>query len=77
MVGGLSLLLSFQKERGLDRISIFRGWLIAKMGCSFYIKNRLKYKIFNDKKSLKTKIFFSVITKNLNWKKKLYGPFYG
>ena len=28
---------------------------------------KLKSEIFNDKKSLKTKKFFSLITKNLNW----------
>ena len=38
-----------------------------KEGCSFYIKNKLKSEILNDKKSLKPKIIFSVITKNLNW----------
>ena len=26
-------------------------------GCSFYIKNKLKSEIYNDKKSLKTKMF--------------------
>ena len=36
--------------------------------CSFSIKNKPKSEIFNDKKSLQTKMFFSVITKNLNWK---------
>ena len=35
--------------------------------CTFYIKHKLKSVIFNDKKSLWTKMFFSVITKNLNW----------
>ena len=34
--------------------------------CSFYIKNKLKSETFNDKKSLSTIMFFSVITKNLN-----------
>ena len=52
----MSLQPNFQKGE-LDRISIFRG------GCNFYIKNKLKFEIFNDKKSL----FFSVITKNVNW----------
>ena len=32
-------------------------------GCNFYIKSE----IFSDKKSLQTKIFFSVITTNSNW----------
>ena len=36
-------------------------------GCSFYKKQQLKFEIFNEKKSLETKIFFSVITKNQNW----------
>ena len=36
-------------------------------GIQFYITNKLKSEIFNDKKSLYTKIFFSVITKNLIW----------
>ena len=34
---------------------------------SFQIKNKPNSEIFNDKKSLYTKMFFSVITKNLNW----------
>ena len=33
-------------------------------GCSFYIK-KIKSQIFNDKKSLPTKMFFFVTTKNL------------
>ena len=36
-------------------------------GCCFYIKNAQKSGIFIDKKSLYTKMFFSVITKNINW----------
>ena len=31
-------------------------------------KNKLKSEIFKDKKSLRTKLFLSVLTKNLNWK---------
>ena len=45
--------------RGLDRTSTFRGGLLGKRritffkgGCNFYIKNKLKFEIFNDKKSL-------------------------
>ena len=34
--------------------------------CSFYIKNKVKSEIFNDKKSF-TKMFFSAIAKNLDW----------
>ena len=37
------------------------------MGCNFYKINKLKSEIFNSKKSLETKIFFSVITNNANW----------
>ena len=32
-----------------------------------HIKNELKSEIFNDKKSLQAKVFFSVMTKNSNW----------
>ena len=32
----------------------------------FYIKNKLKSEIFNDTKSLKRRLFFSVISKNFN-----------
>ena len=31
------------------------------------LKNKLKSEIFHDKKSLETKMFFSVTTKNSNW----------
>ena len=44
-----------------------RGGDFFQEGCSFYIKNKLKSQIFNDKKSLSAKMFFSVATKNLNW----------
>ena len=40
------------------------GWPLPG-GCS-YIKNKLKSEIFNDKKSLQTEIFLSVVRKNLN-----------
>ena len=52
---------------------VFRGGLLVKWGslfsggCSFYIKNKLKSEIFNNNKSLETKMFFSILTKNLNW----------
>ena len=46
---------------GKDRGDFFQG------GCSFYIKNKLKSEIFNDKKGLLTKMFLPLITKNLNW----------
>ena len=74
--GGLSFWPNFQKGvGGFHRISIFRGgcwerggWLFLGegRGCSFYIKNKLKSEIFNKKKSLQTRMFFSVITKNFN-----------
>ena len=56
---GLSLLPYFLNG-GLDRISVFRGELLGKMGvnffrggCGFYIKSKLKSEIFNDKKVYK------------------------
>ena len=59
--GGLSFLLNFQKC-GLDKTSNLIGRLLGKRewffsgdsgrGCNFHIKNKLKSKIFNDKKSL-------------------------
>ena len=38
-------------------------------GCSFYIKNKLKSQVFNNKKSLSVyqQKHLSVTTKNLNW----------
>ena len=36
-------------------------------GAVFFIKNKLKPDMFNDKKLYKTKMFFSATTKNLNW----------
>ena len=62
------------KKRGLDRTSTFTGWLLGKRGwfvsggegCYFHQK-KLKSEIFNDKKVYKQK-YFSVITKNSNWK---------
>ena len=40
---------------------------LSSGGCSFYIKNKLKCGVFNEKKVYKQKMFFFVITKNLNW----------
>ena len=58
-------------KRGLDRISIFReGLLGMRRGegeVPVLLKNKLLSEMFNEKKSLSTKIFFSTITKNLNW----------
>ena len=47
--------------RGHDLLELSQG------GTSFYIKNKLKLEISNDKKVYTQKRFFSVITKNLNW----------
>ena len=62
------------KKRGLDKISTFREELLGKRrvtffkgDCNFHIKNKLKSEIFNDKKCLSAKIFFSIITQNSNW----------
>ena len=47
-------------------ISTFRGDDFFQGGCPFYIKNKLKSEIFNNKKKFINKNVFSVITKNLN-----------
>ena len=73
--GELSLQPNFQKGGGggVDRASTFRGGFLEKSGwffseaLPFSHKNKLKSEIFNDKKSLLAKIFFSAITKNSNW----------
>ena len=45
--------------------------IAGKEGVKFFwgvaLKNKLKSEIFHDKKSLETKMFFSVTTKNSNW----------
>ena len=41
------------------------GWPFSG-GCSFYIKNKVKFQLFNSKKSLLTETFSSAVTKNLN-----------
>ena len=56
--GVLDLPPNFQKGgEGLGMISTFRGGVGGKEGgdfffCNFYIKDKLKSEIFNDKKSL-------------------------
>ena len=55
----------FSKRGGLVGTSTFRGGLLGKRGMQFSQKN-LKSEIFNDRKRLQAKIFFSVITKNSN-----------
>ena len=43
-----------------------RGVTFFREGCNCHIKNKLKSEMFNDKKGLQAKIFFSVMTKNSN-----------
>ena len=69
--GGLNL-PKFQKGAWQD-LNFWLG-LVGKRGvtflrgdCNFYIENKLKSEIFNDKKFWKTKMFFCVITKNSSW----------
>ena len=53
----LSLLPNFQEGKGewawqSFNVLIFRGGDVFQGDCSFYIKDKLKFEIFNDKKSL-------------------------
>ena len=63
----------FSKRGGLTGSQLLergcweRGGEFFQRGCNCHLKNKLKSEIFNDKKSLKAKIFFSVTTKNSNW----------
>ena len=50
----------FEDVAGKEGVTFFRRVQ------SFYIKNKLKSEIFNNKKSIGTKIFFYVITKTLS-----------
>ena len=43
-----------------------KGVTFLRGGCNFYIKNKLKSDILNEKKGCKQKNF-SAITKNSNW----------
>ena len=52
----------FLEGRGGGRVAGKDGVTFFSGGCSFNIKNKLKSEVFNDKK-----MFFSVITKILNW----------
>ena len=73
--GGESSLLSNLQKGELDRISVFREWLLRKRGwpflgvLQFLHKNKLKSVIFNVKKVYKQKIFsvrtWETLTKNL------------
>ena len=61
----------FKKEGSRQDLTFERGLLGKKDGgffqgdCSFYIKVNLKHLM--EKKVYKQKMFFSVLTKNLNW----------
>ena len=71
--GGWAFNTNFKNGGGLTRSQLLegvcweRGGNFFQGGCNFDIKNKLKSEIFNDKKSLQAKIFFSAITKNSNW----------
>ena len=41
--------------------------IFFRMGCNFYVKNKLKFEIFDEKKNLQTKMFLNsdILTKNL------------
>ena len=57
-----------QPPFSIDGVAEKKGGLFFQGGSSFFIKNKLKSEIFNDQKSLLTKIIlFSLITQNLNW----------
>ena len=69
--GRLILLPNLQKwARGLTGSQFLEGgfweWLFSERGFNFYLKNKLNTEIFNNEKSLQTKMFFAVTTKNLN-----------
>ena len=53
-------------QRGVAEIELGDFYQGVDGCCNFRIKNKLKSEIFNDKKSLKENIFFTVITKNSN-----------
>ena len=58
MGGGAEPPITFSKRVGaLEGVSGKEGVTFFRGGCSFYVKNKLKSKIFNDKKSLLTKSF--------------------
>ena len=59
----------FSGEGALQDFSFYRrvGGLFEVGGCNFYIRNKLKSEIFNDKKKFINKNVCSVTTKNSNW----------
>ena len=74
--GRLNLLENFQKGGGKGDLTgpLFlkggcweRGANFFQAGCNFLTKNELKSELFNEKKSLYTRMLCSVVTKNSNW----------
>ena len=70
--GGIELRPNFQKGWAWQDLNFYRevtgkeeGVIFFQGRCSFYVKNELKSEVFKDKK--KFLMFFTVITKNLNW----------
>ena len=73
LLGGLNFQPNFQKGRGgLGRTSTFREGCWERVddffhgGDAIFTHKKLKSEIFNNKKSLQAKLFFSVITNNSN-----------
>ena len=71
--GEFELPTKFSKRVGLTGPQLLEG-VAGKEGVTlirwvlqFSHKNKLKSEMFNDKKSLQAKMFFSVITKSSNW----------
>ena len=56
----------FRKWGAWHELNFERGWPFRGGDCNFYIKDKLKSEIFNDKKVYKQK-YFSVLTENSNW----------
>ena len=73
--GGVNLQPNFQPRGGglagpqlLERCCWERGGDFIQRGLQFLHKNKSKSEIFNGKKRLWAKKYFSIITKNSNWK---------
>ena len=72
LLGELNFQPNFQNGAGLGRTSTFRegcwerGDDFFQGGNAVFTHKKLKCEIFNNKKSLRAKIFFSVITNNSN-----------
>ena len=72
--GGVDPVTKFSKRAGLTRsqfwegVSGKEGVTFFSGGCSFFIKDKLKFEIFKVKKNFINKMSFSVVTNNVNWK---------